>query len=131
MPGLYLVFSRDPHTRKTARGATAAPRGKQPILVQTECALAVGIVPEKSSGSGDFRWEFTFPETPRSPADVRTTALSLSGNKTRDLQVRLEAGRSRSAAHGASLPGAPGRLTPEGTPSPPRRISSAAASGVG
>src|SRR6516165_4845007 len=104
MPGRFLVFSRDPHTRQTARGATAAPRGMQPILVETVCAEAAALDRARPSGSGVFRSEQTFPKTPRRPPVVLAAAvLSLSGTDHRALHGR-PAGRFSSPAGDA--PGA-------------------------
>ena len=55
MPGHFLVLSRDLHTRKTARGATAVPRGMQPILVETVCAGVAAIEPACPSERRVFR----------------------------------------------------------------------------
>src|SRR5258707_7078370 len=97
MPGLHLVSPRDLHTRKTAGGATAAPPGMQPILVQVECAEVVAIVPPGPSGSGDFRLEPMFPKSPRRPAMVPTTAQSLSRRTAGALPGPFDAGRSPAA----------------------------------
>ena len=61
MRGLSVKIE-DQHTRKTARGATAVPRGKQPILVQTECVSVEFRAPALASGSSRLRSELRFPK---------------------------------------------------------------------
>ena len=126
MPGLILVLPRDPHTRKTAGGATAAPHGQQPILVQTECALVAASNPAMSSGSGDFRWEPVFPRTPRRPALVCLTELSFSGTRTGAFQGRFAAGRSLAPAAHAPRAMARGLPPEKGLSFSPGRIPSGA-----
>ena len=100
MPGLILDKSRDPQTRKTAGGATAAPVGAQPILVQTECALADDVEPTQSSGSVDFRWDELFPKSSRRAVVVRAAVLSPPATRTGSLPRRPAAGsRLAPAAH--------------------------------
>lgn len=64
MPGL-LIEPQERHPHKTAGGATAAPRGTQPILVQTECALTAFSPTADDSGSGGFWLERMFPKALR------------------------------------------------------------------
>src|SRR5262245_13685150 len=124
MPGLDLALPRDPHTRKTAGGATAAPPGMQPILVQSECALVAAIGPVNSL-KGAFRSDLTVPETPRRPVPVRTTALS-SGTVTGALPGRSAASRSLGPA-ASRPPATASRPFPgERTPFLPGRVPSAA-----
>src|SRR5579864_1002493 len=66
MPGLSIE-SPDRHSHETAGGATAAPRGMQPILVQTECALTAFIAPAHDSGSSGIWLERMFPRSLRAP----------------------------------------------------------------
>src|SRR5262245_55984935 len=124
MPGLHLVAPRDLHTRKTAGGATAAPPGMQPILVQVECAEVVAIVLPGPSGSGDFRLERMFPKSPRRPALVPTTARSLSRSTAGALPRTVIAGRSPRADRPCAR--SPHQAPGQGPSSPPGRILSAA-----
>src|SRR6185312_411906 len=99
MPGLLILQNEDVHTRKTAAGATAVPRGKLPFLVQTECALVDAIIPERRSGSGNSRWERLFPRAPRNPAMIGATEFSCFGTSARAPRGRLRmAGFSRAPA---------------------------------
>src|SRR5262249_3597212 len=93
MPGPRSFSTRDLHTTKTAVGATAAPPGTQPILVQTEYALAdeSGLRPALDR---DASWrEPLFPGAFRTETISRAAGAISSGNFFRARPTRAAARR--------------------------------------
>src|SRR5258708_39827009 len=109
MRGLSVKIE-DQHIRKTARGATAAPRGKQPILVQTECVSMAFRASALALGSSRLRSEQTFPKALRdATGGVTIEDFSFAGPLRAGGGGPSQAGRVRPAALGRPSRPPPGR----------------------
>ena len=120
MPDLSVKIE-DRLLRKTARGATAASRGKQPILVQTECVSAAFPAVSQISGRSRLRLEQSFPkplrDATRGPAVEHFSSCGplRAGRESPRQSVRLRpAAVGRPAVLAPELSAAGGPLWPVG-----------------